>query len=111
MAKGHAINWIDRKTDQSARRSAILECQAHLDTLGWDVPHRVPGCPGATLQFADLLEERSIMGDLLDVMLEDIHSRIQLDPALSRRYEVINLNFLDEINASTAIGQPNHAKH
>jgi hypothetical protein len=49
------------------------------------------------LEFADLLEERSIKGGLLDVMLEDIHSRIQLDPALSCHYEVVDLNFMDEI--------------
>ena len=87
-----ATRWLRRHEDKSARMKIINECWALLGSLEWDTKICLPGGAGSTVNLAQLLEDRMVSGDIVDMMVQHLKNRIKQDTDVSQIYDVETLS-------------------
>ncbi|THH05194.1 hypothetical protein EW146_g9969 [Bondarzewia mesenterica] len=84
-------------------QDALSLAQAHLHSLSWGSATLVPGAGSyiTTADFALLLADGMISTSIMDMMMKWIAERIRTNGGLSERYEVVGLEFWNEIEKAT----------
>lgn len=104
------LEWLDRHNNGSGGQQSLDQSRALLLGLPWTIElHaegfqestrlRAPG--GITYTSAEdltrMLSDRMISTSLMDIMVEEIAARVRSDITLSKKYEIVGLTFMNEI--------------
>ena len=92
-----AIQWLKQHVDDSAQRRCFDECWTLLSLLQCNAKIYLPGGAGPVTNFAQLLGDKMISGDVVDMMMEHLGERIRADEHASRTYHIATLSFQDQI--------------
>ena len=93
----HALQWLDQHCNNSTNKPVTQDCRELLLTLGWNESLHYWGASGETPLLADLLADKMIKGEVLDMMVEWVAERIRGDEDASKRFKIVTLNFLDTL--------------
>jgi hypothetical protein len=92
------LQWLKQRDDNSTRRRFFSECWTLLTILEWNTKIRLPGGAGPVSNFAQLLGDKMVTGNIVDMMIEHLANRIREDEDDSKTYRVMTLRFQDHIN-------------
>ena len=94
-----ALQWLKQHDeDNSARRRIFNECWTLLSFLQWNTSICLPGGAGPVTDLAQLLGDKLVSGNIIDMMMEHLAERIKADEDASRTYHVATLSFQDHLN-------------
>ena len=93
-----ALQWLKQHEDSSSRRKLLNECWILLSLLQWNTRIYLPGGAGPVTNFAQLLGDKMISGDVVDMMMGHLAERIEVDEDTSRTYRITTLSFQDHIS-------------
>jgi hypothetical protein len=98
-----SMMWLASQPTGTGAQEVLDEARAHLGSLGWctGTLARGGGSQTTTLDFARLLSNRMLNTSLVDIMVECIAAWVKADEALSEKFELVTLVFMNDINKAT----------
>ena len=92
------LQWLKEQDDNSAWKRFFNECWTLLTTLEWNTKICLPGGAGPVSHLAQLLGDKMVNGNVVDMMVEHLAGRIRGDEEASMSYNVATLLFQDDIS-------------
>jgi hypothetical protein len=91
--------WLVRNSRGSTEQAKFEQCHAYLGSVGWNTKTTAlgSGTYTTTADFAIILSDNMVSTTIVDIMTGVIRERVQHDKNVSKRFEVVGLEFLYEV--------------